>query len=83
MSGQFIRSSPSGQTAKYTSRQRRNSSPPNSSATPSYCKVRSPVQPITNAAAGFARKFAYFRELRTVSKTISSSAVTAIPTSAD
>src|SRR5579859_1269077 len=52
-------------------------------AMPSYCKVCSPVQPKTNEQAGRALRFAYFRELLTVSNTISRSPVTAMPTSAD
>src|SRR5271166_2145960 len=54
-------------------------SPANSSASPSYCTEISDTHPTTHATRGFSFRFGYFRELRTVSKIISSPGVTANP----
>src|SRR5712691_2643409 len=53
-----------------------------SNASPSYCAVASPVQ-TTREHAGLALRFAYLREVFTVSNTISRFGLVAIPTTAD
>ncbi|MGY2888342.1 hypothetical protein ACVIHI_005456 [Bradyrhizobium sp. USDA 4524] len=82
MFGHVSRSGPSGHAAKYTCLQAMSSAPLGKSATPSTCAVCSASQPITSAARGSARRFWYLREVVSVSKMISRSSLTAIPTTA-
>src|SRR5689334_17107794 len=67
---------------KYASRIRARSAPLGSSATPSSCTVISWSHPMTNAILGSARRLRHLRLVSRVSKTISSSGVTAMPTTA-